>query len=650
MLNLIVQFIFLYNTSFAVDVPDIDGLSLSSSMQIITQVNNGDFLNPLNPDCSTSSEMIKKNNKELYNQCAIALCGSPEKNISHMINNDYFYSSASWWKKLKVNYSDSIIKNIYTLATEKKLKELEDLKKYLKSPSIVEMSIPNQIAMASEVFSPYVNIIANPDAKNLEDRINIATLIPNDATDEMKEAIAYYAGQLKESVITNPSKFNSLGVYSDEELAQVIKGMIKKVKTSYKENPESLRNAQSFASDLLNFEKLYESRTPPRYMLDTHLYGITNISNTISKTTMKDPLEQVVCDIPACNKVYGDYWKKSLNKDLIEKNIKTYETVLKNPTTKINAINRCKATIIYNETKNSNKRKADEVFLAAKKNIINNLLPRFSEHSREIMVDYLNNKLSVNTSKEEGIENSGEFRERAKSYLYNGSENKRDDYNRFQSLKQLNDSFDNIDPLGDMYACDAKSSSWESFLSMDRLEQVGSLEQKKHYAQFGKNDQVFASDFSCQNEKHGHFFVAHEIGHALNRLMLKVKLSETSSAIYNKARACVTSNYISASPPKEDAYGVQTGDSVYTEEDTADFLAALSVPNDKKLYFCAFLDKSPMMNSYINLNFFNPRDTHSSFFTRILYEAINKDIPFPKSCQRLIEEEKPLMRLKKCEL
>ena len=244
-----------------------------------------------------------------------------------------------------------------------------------------------------------------------------------------------------------------------------------------------------------------------------------------------------------------------------------------------------------------------------------------------------------------------EFRESARKYIEDAELDTAtpDDFDRFESLKRLNNSFDEIDPIDEIYTCGTTSRVWDSFISVDSIKQHGSDELKKKFAESGVNDQVTASDFSCQNADHGHNIMMHEIGHALSNLILKVKLSESSSAIYAKARACVTSQVTNFSPAKINEF-LHEGDSRTTEEDTADLLAALSAPQDKKIYFCPLLLKSPIMNTYADLSFKSSKGVHSSAFSRVIFEAINKDIPLPQSCLKLIEEEKPAIRLKKCEL
>ena len=74
------------------------------------------------------------------------------------------------------------------------------------------------------------------------------------------------------------------------------------------------------------------------------------------------------------------------------------------------------------------------------------------------------------------------------------------------------------------------------------------------------------------------------------------------------------------------------------------------VNEKEKNYSCAFLKASDSNNTYSNLDFIHldESDPHSSPFTRVISEALNKNIPLSDNCKRLIQQEKPSLRFKKC--
>lgn len=626
--------------------------SLKEPILTISELNKGGFLNAPAIECNSSDEAIKKKTKNLFNQCAIDLCGDPKKNISQYVRNDQFYNSASILKKLNINFRNSLFTKVYETAAKRKLKELEELETYLENPSLDNLKIESQVHLAEEVFSPYVKITATPNEQKIENRITVTISPPKNASNELKEAINDYALILKNSVLTNPKKFTELGIYSDEDLANIIRTMIAKVKESYQSHPESLADIPKYISDISSLEKMYTNATPARALMEMNVWGVTFINNYIANKTKKDALSQIVCNTPSCKKIYALSAQENLNRQLVKKNIATYKNILKDPDTIKSAINRCKSNIIFKETERSDEKKAQQVFLAAKESVIKNLLPRFSKHSRDIMTAYLNSNLQVNNLKRSATNSLDNFTIAAEEYLkQDGMQENRDNFFHWQSLKQLNDSFENIDPLENMDACQqTTSTAWDEFIAMDLVKKLGSEDEKKLFAHHGDIDQVYASDFTCQNAEHGHHILAHEIGHALNNLVLKEKLSESSLALYNKARACITSNYYAKPVSSTDRSIYHEGDGPHSEEDTADLLAALSSPDKKTIYMCALLRKSPMGDSYSNLSFISAGARHSTSFSRVIFEAVNRDIPLPQSCQRLIDEEKPEMRFKKCEL
>lgn len=244
-----------------------------------------------------------------------------------------------------------------------------------------------------------------------------------------------------------------------------------------------------------------------------------------------------------------------------------------------------------------------------------------------------------------------DFAYRAKMHLNSKKDVPSDHYELFKLTKRLNDSFENIDPLENMNPCEQSTPTvTDYYTSIDLIKARGNELELALLKKYNGNDQIFVSDFSCHNAAHGTHVMAHEISHAISSLMKFTKLSESSKALYEKVRSCTTTNYSDTNEAIVEHPLAHPGDTSHTEEDTADLFAALSAPNDKKINYCFFLEKSPMSNSYVDLSFIDHKSKHSTGLTRVLFEAINKDIPLPPSCEKLIREENPGMRFQKCEL
>jgi hypothetical protein len=300
--------------------------------------------------------------------------------------------------------------------------------------------------------------------------------------------------------------------------------------------------------------------------------------------------------------------------------------------------------------------KSQKLFEEAKNLSIKNILPRFSEHSRKILLNYLQNSLKMTNKQiirdnKKGSANEvlDQFKRSAEQYIQ--AEYITFDMDISSAIKrglEVKKNINDVDPFSDTdLTCSQElgANTWDMFIPQKHIKLAASL--NNNLKPLPENDHISISDFSCNHELRGKLDVAHEIGHAINWLFLNQKLSEESSATYKKIRSCVTDNYIN--PTSAKTMFTHIGDSIYTEEDTADLFAIMSSPKTKELFTCSLLKPSYHNEKYLDLDFIREDgDSHSTAFTRVLLEATNRDIPLPVSCQRIITSDQPKLRFKKC--
>jgi hypothetical protein len=159
---------------------------------------------------------------------------------------------------------------------------------------------------------------------------------------------------------------------------------------------------------------------------------------------------------------------------------------------------------------------------------------------------------------------------------------------------------------------------------------------------------VYVSPYSFNNPEIGEAILDHELGHVVNNEFFTKQLSTQSQKKYKKLRQCVT-NY------HRDVEYEDGQDSLYSEEDMADFFSFLTFSKERgSLFSCSLLPQNRKGTQYAvdDLNLINqdPTDPHSSAMFRLLMEAKFKRHPLSSNCQKLIEQYRDKFNFKPCEL
>ena len=608
----------------------------------------------------------KMNNPD-YNDCVVALCGGPSNHPSAWVTNLNFSNNIPNSLRDEVNKLDPIINKIFDKNKKRSLSELEKLEQILKNTSI------NEIDPAKFTSTFREDIDALMFKKNIEEfydknkplveRIDIQLKIPAGASEEYKKALGEYANTYKKFLYENYSAPTALLIYKPQELFEIAKYRLKKAEDFLEKYKVQLNSDQlRFIDRELEKARASLAVEKPDAFKSEDFFPV--IDGTFTQFTFGPNVQELepkkpICISSTCQKAYIEYFKNQN----VQENIKKLRAAINDSQTGTQYLNRCKANLMASAMASTDNEKSQVLFERAKKDIIANVLPRFSEHSRKILLKYLNEDLVFSSKKIISPKDKNylinEFKNNAQFYL-NESDGNSYSLNNFLSFEIANESalrnsvmintnFGDVDPVSDLNSpcsSDAVATAWDAFLPVKLSKKMFGADNKLTKSLPNK-DHVFISDFSCTHDHVGKQNVAHEIGHALNHVFAHTKLSGESMASYKKYRECVTDNYIN--PQANKTLMSQEGDSIYSEEDTADFFAYMSYPNDKNLFACSLLKPANGLNSYSELGFvFDEGDSHSTAFTRVLMEAIYKNIDLPVSCQRAIKKDSPALRFKKC--
>ena len=159
---------------------------------------------------------------------------------------------------------------------------------------------------------------------------------------------------------------------------------------------------------------------------------------------------------------------------------------------------------------------------------------------------------------------------------------------------------------------------------------------------------IYISQNSCVNHAYGKNTLAHELGHALSTAFLKGSLSKSSYEKFMELRKCASSLSKKHKNPIH-SNNLHKGDHNTTEEDTADLISYLVIPDKSELSKCSSLVPKENGKSYFNVTLDSSDSSiHSATLLRILREAIHKRMNIPASCQELMEQNKDKFRFEPC--
>lgn len=604
---------------------------------------------------------MKSSNSLELNECAFELCGDSRKVKSAYLTNQNFSQFVSPQLLAKVNSLDDAIKKVLQVSKARNLKELDKISSKFKDIDSYEFKQFSDTFLEefnNLIFLKYVKIKTDT-SRPINERISFELNPNNPAPKELIPALNDYIQASKNSYDNNYEYIIENKILSKDEIISKFKNDFEKIKKVEFEKNIEITDFQK--NQIKKKREEVEKRLSENDISDESIKAISlelfNLKSQFADLDVqnKDLNPKPICRTNNCLISFRNYFKSLKMDALIDKTKKDLE----NPDIANQSINRCKASFVSNFLNKSNQIKANEVFKEARNAIIKNVLPRFSSHSRKILNEYLLKKLKVKNFNLVRMEDANVDKEinsfKKAALAFSEEENNLmsndyvEDYLRNGVL--LNEHFSTFDPFSNNESpcrSDLQATVWDAFLPVSTLLPMlkNSKEDKAAIKILGKDDAVFISNFSCQHQDIGKMTIAHEIGHALNSVFASQKLSEESAKKYKLLRQCSTDNYADA--PLERKFTSQEGDTVYTEEDSADVFSFMSYPNEKSFFACSLLKPDLNGTGYTELSLYEEgEDAHSTPLARLINEAIHKNIELPVSCQRLLKSNDSV-RLKKC--
>lgn len=166
--------------------------------------------------------------------------------------------------------------------------------------------------------------------------------------------------------------------------------------------------------------------------------------------------------------------------------------------------------------------------------------------------------------------------------------------------------------------------------------------------------QINLSAHTCTHIHAGKATLAHELGHLLSRVFLEGRLSRESYAEYGNLRQCSSLGYknMESLPPSFlELNGGHPGDTIKTEEDMADLIGMMTMGLDPERPpgACVLLRPSANQVNYDHRNLYSHPDSgHSTAPLRVLIEAIHQRRPLSPGCRELLQSNVSQFRFGSC--
>lgn len=278
--------------------------------------------------------------------------------------------------------------------------------------------------------------------------------------------------------------------------------------------------------------------------------------------------------------------------------------------------------------------------LATLKAYTDNALSWLSPETRKSFQHYVQHDVSINYYLDTGIDllpvnkiaKAYADRDNIKSYLPN----------RLFDLLDI-DKDQHLRPLSPFCTSDILTMSWDSFYA------TTGYSYKASYEDIDPDESpaqpiLTLSYWVQQHTTQGKSIYMRELGHILSYMMRHKAPNQSSLEAYQKRRQCIANSGITTVEANKQHNLYHEGDTLYTENTLANYLAANATKSDGMINNCRHMEPGTDENSYKASSLQLPVDDSSYTPPLIdsLREAKMKNMEIPESCQPVINQHPAL--------
>lgn len=560
-------------------------------------------LNNQNQDCSAMS------NDDLAQQCAHAVCGSPEK-ISLEVNPQNAEKYLSPENKEKLKSLDLKLRDYYRKIENDDKQYIRELETRIQSPSFQDVSKWKDDDFSN--FLPY--FISDID-------LHIDYQVPaSQRTARSNTPVTHPHYRVHKEIIENLSLKDhpffalNLGIIGAHELRPILNERLIKIQDTLRTQKKTIT---------FNFDEL-------QFGLNTGSKKDSEIVALFMKLETELKKQNVSTGKSLCQ----EECKKAVPQVLKNFNF----TEFKKEHAKSNTLNIedkvafCKSSFVNANIENTRFEEFQKIWPEVKNGYYKNVFPKYSEHSQGLLKNYFDTGINFVSSGRElskfpDIKDSLNFRTLSYQKESNAS---------LVARAVSPAAFSSEDPIYECPIVQGYPLLWDAFTSKEVLRMNPGLRFKGVDT---AKDNILISPFACEHADMGKGVIAHEIGHAVTHVMSREGMSKASRKSFENFRKCATKQW--KSNPKV-SISFFKDDKLYTEEDTADLMSYMAINDQKTLFSCGVL--YPTAAGYQALNIRPPlNDMHTSGVVRLLREIQYKAPErMPSTCQEILNRNKDM--------
>lgn len=633
--------------------------TLQAAFEVITYINESGDANETPCFDSSGDPYRDIQHSPLINQCMVDICGAPSENSTTTLTDRNVDEFADRTRVPSLGAMEQSIDQAIEAErarTEAYLSRATSLLSGSSPRDAMDGLSPSEWDnIIHTIYAPYINVITNPYATRAQDRVDVNISLRGARVDgRLREQIEDYASKLRNQLSAGNwhAQIRHRAVSLEEAQDMLLSNYMRMAQDMKRKSQSKGFFARLFRGDEDTIkDKINDNIMNLRKLSYSEVIETSNKLRDVYHRTMDLPAQrEALCSSGPCVAGAFDYMGSMDFSKILREIADSNEG---NPGRQIKYD--CRMQVLANQVLAPDPAQISAALQDVAGKFKKNVIAHFSEKSKadfnRIMREELQIRTAENKTFGEGTANRIKVafdRARALSDVqaspeFQGNLTSGDIFNWIFEKNAAGRSVGNVrgefrgDAFADFNPCDETRPTvgGDSFTRLERPE-----DGKKYFIQL--------SAHTCSHIHSGKGTVAHELGHLLSVLFSSGEMSHESGELYKKIRGCSNLGY-----RKLEAHSGNSsfpGDTIKSEEDTADLIAMLALQNDTdhKPSTCKTLRPSQNGNHYNHDTLLTLQGEHSSPPLRVIMEYIHRSAPLSDACKELTDKYKEELRFGRC--